>query len=149
MVKLWPNKSNTTGVPVWCTKCSQFGHIYSDCRMGKPRQTLEVDEQGFRPVKKSFRPKEVPKTQKTGPPEQGNQALVTHPDPVKNNKVEPGTQAKEGTLMEEPSDKAEIVLHRDNSFAMLNLAAEPESDTLMEAPSGSIALGADPISVND
>lgn len=24
-------------VPVWCTNCSQFGHIHSDCWMGKPR----------------------------------------------------------------------------------------------------------------
>ena len=44
-------------VPVWCTKCSQFGLIQSDCRMRKPRPTksqLENDEDGFKKLKKPY-----------------------------------------------------------------------------------------------
>ena len=45
-------------VPVWCSKCLQFGHTPTDCRMGKPKPSkpqLEVDEKGFRLVKKGFK----------------------------------------------------------------------------------------------
>lgn len=42
-------------IPVWCTKCSQFGHPNNECRMGKPKHTktqLEVDDNEFRNFKK-------------------------------------------------------------------------------------------------
>lgn len=35
----------------------QFGHNHSDCRLGKPRQPLDVDDNGFRVLKKSFQGK--------------------------------------------------------------------------------------------
>ncbi|CAO2838126.1 unnamed protein product [Amaranthus hypochondriacus] len=48
--------------PSSSSKIAKFGHIVSDCRMGKPRPVkpnLEVDENGFRKVKKSFQKRVV------------------------------------------------------------------------------------------
>lgn len=45
-------------IPVWCSKCKQFGHNPRDCRMGHPKvpkSHLEVDDNGFRMVKKGFK----------------------------------------------------------------------------------------------
>ena len=42
-------------VLVSCSKCLQFGHSPTNCRMGKPKPSksqLEVDEEGFWLVKK-------------------------------------------------------------------------------------------------
>ena len=37
-------------IPIWCSKCSKYGHNVGDCRMGKQRSLkpqLEVDNDGF------------------------------------------------------------------------------------------------------
>ncbi|CAO2813916.1 unnamed protein product [Amaranthus hypochondriacus] len=93
--------------------------------MGKPRQPLEVDEHGFRLVKKSFRPKVVPKAPMTDPPEHDTQAMATHPAPRGTDNVVSWVPAKVGTLVENQLDKTDSYLHTDNSFAVLNLATEP------------------------
>lgn len=46
--------------PTWCSKCAQFGHIEVDFSVGLPRASkphLEVDENGFRTLMNTFRPK--------------------------------------------------------------------------------------------
>lgn len=45
-------------VPIWCSKCSQYGHTVADCRQRKQKLSnpqLLVDDEGFRPIKKGFR----------------------------------------------------------------------------------------------
>lgn len=45
-------------VPLWCSKCNQFGHTNVECRTGLPKTThqknLNVDEDGFRHVKQKW-----------------------------------------------------------------------------------------------
>ena len=41
-------------LPTWCTKCAQFGHVVDSCRVGSKASRLQVDENGFRPLRKAF-----------------------------------------------------------------------------------------------
>lgn len=44
-------------LPTWCIKCAQFGHVMDACRMGLAKPQLEVDDDGFRPLRKAFQPR--------------------------------------------------------------------------------------------
>ena len=46
-------------LPSWCAKCAQFGHVVDVCRMGlsKSKSQLQVNEDGFRPLRKAFQPR--------------------------------------------------------------------------------------------
>lgn len=40
--------------PTWCTECKQFGHGMETCKLGSKAAQPQVDENGFRPLKKTF-----------------------------------------------------------------------------------------------
>ena len=44
-------------LPSWCTKCAHFGHVIDTCRMGLSKTQLQVDEDGFGPLRKAFQPR--------------------------------------------------------------------------------------------
>lgn len=44
-------------IPTWCTKCAQFGHVVDSCRLESKMSQLQVDEDGFRSVRKTFKPR--------------------------------------------------------------------------------------------
>lgn len=45
-------------IPIWCSKCSQYGHSIGDCRLGKQwpsKPQLDVDDDGLRKYRKDFK----------------------------------------------------------------------------------------------
>lgn len=44
-------------LPTWCTKCAQFGHVMDACRMGLAKPQLQVDDDGFQPLRKAYQPR--------------------------------------------------------------------------------------------
>lgn len=108
-----------------------------------------MDEHGFRAVKKTFKPKVMPKQVVIGSTEHEVQEVVKSVS-KETNSVMLGIGDPEASNVEQPANSDSYVdTLNANSFAALNFATEPESDVILEAPSGNIALGADPIHDHD
>lgn len=49
-------------LPSWCTKCEKLVHVVDGCRLCSKTTQLQVDENGFRPLRKTFQAKVGSKT---------------------------------------------------------------------------------------
>ena len=138
-------------VPVWRTQCFQFGHVSVDCRIGKPRQPLDVEENGFRILKKPFQKRVIPQQPKA-------------PHVVEKSDKEVGGQTETSVALETSLvDPATFILgqidvelkdtmaavHTKNFFAALSQSLEHENVGNLEAQIGIKALGTVPIHDND
>ncbi|CAO2840939.1 unnamed protein product [Amaranthus hypochondriacus] len=120
-------------LPIWCAKCSQFGHNRNDCREGQPRvhkPTLEVDAEGFRPYRKGF----VNVEKRVEP--------IEEVDETDSGSEVDGKEANSLSRATEPG-KEQVLVEVGNGFSPL--ADIPDSSL---EPNPNIALGADHILVN-
>lgn len=80
-------------IPLWCSKCSQFGHMNTECRVGikqtKSYANLAVDEDGFRSVKTRL----VHKSKET-PKENGEQLNAINPGLIEQETHVDGVSSK-------------------------------------------------------
>lgn len=119
---------------MWCSKCSQFGHIVADCRMGQPRpsKNIDVDEDGFRVYKKKA-------TQKASEIAQPSAIIDEPPISKEINAVD-----DRGDL---PDASDSFVVTVGNGFKALEDLTVMDNPNVQDNPIR--ALGANPISGND
>lgn len=119
-------------MPVWCSKCSQFGHNINACRMEKPRADkphLEVDADGFRPYRKGFHAKVSNRVEPIEEVEEINSSSDTNGGENDNN----------ADLVDSVLQQVSVAM--ENGFSVL---AEDNSTEVVP----NTALGADPIRGN-
>lgn len=141
-------------IPVWCSKCSQFGHVNKDCRMGKPRQPLEVDENGFRVLEKAFQKSVLSQHRGVSQVQEPISDKVPSSDqqleasgPLAPNVGEPHTLVL-GQIDVDLRDTL-VAVQTTNFFAALTPPVEQDYEANTENLTGINALGAIPIPVND
>jgi hypothetical protein len=157
--------------PSWCTKCVQFGHVVERCKMGAKGSNLQVDENGFRPLRKAFRPKRGKQDGSKDVPQQASEVVHVadsqdvFPDVAPqaiatvNEQVDSGQQEDFDVTKQITSSSACSLtpklhspylvrppsLSLQNDFHVLSLEHASEGGEQVD----DIALGADPIGGDD